>query len=529
LEKDTSAANQMRQELEEFFQKKGSVKDQLLLQTVLLDTDRGHRFHHERILGRAMALLQQAEAERDTLVLAQVNMTLGLYYFKNLKNYYLAFRHYGRTHELIKNRSEANFPHRDYTIYILSRASYEFFDYENAIRYGQELTRVVPANPTHTHVFAACLVGMAHIRRNEYPQARRYFEWGLKRLPIPEFNNRDWVGILKGNIGTALVGQGKPDEAIPYLEEGMAICSQGRVWDNVAPTGIRLARIYLDKAQPARAGALAGQAHQAARRTQNPKYLTETYRMLSVYHRSVGQAELALRYADSAVVANEAWKREIDVTLKHNAEIALQAERQQAQELRLKLENERQVLIRNGLLLLIALGMGLAYLLYQRQVLAQRYRQHQLETEKQQAETELRHAVAQLEQFTRAVQEKSALLDQFSAPDGLEEFPALATAQYEVLGQLRHSVLLTDESWETFSDLFERVHRGFFHRLKEKYPGLSPAEIRFVALSKLHYSNKEMAAMLGVGTDAIRQHRSRLRRKLHLPDEASLDEVVAGV
>ena len=57
-------------------------------------------------------------------------------------------------------------------------------------------------------------------------------------------------------------------------------------------------------------------------------------------------------------------------------------------------------------------------------------------------------------------------------------------------------------------------------------PDLSPADTRLIALTKLQLSQKEMAAMLGVGYDAIRKARQRLRQKISLPEEGSLDDVV---
>jgi DNA-binding CsgD family transcriptional regulator len=96
----------------------------------------------------------------------------------------------------------------------------------------------------------------------------------------------------------------------------------------------------------------------------------------------------------------------------------------------------------------------------------------------------------------------------------------------ETLQQLRHSTILTDSDWEYFRDLFEKVHTGFLQRLKEKMPGLTPAETRFIVLSKLGLSGKEMAAMLGIGTDAISQIRSRVKKKLNLQEESSLDDML---
>ncbi len=94
---------------------------------------------------------------------------------------------------------------------------------------------------------------------------------------------------------------------------------------------------------------------------------------------------------------------------------------------------------------------------------------------------------------------------------------------------LQNSVLLTDENWRDFTHLFEKVNEGFFQRLKEKLPGLSPAETRFAALVKLQLSNKEMASMLGVGTEAIRQIRSRLKKKLNPEAKERIEELVEKI
>jgi DNA-binding CsgD family transcriptional regulator len=73
------------------------------------------------------------------------------------------------------------------------------------------------------------------------------------------------------------------------------------------------------------------------------------------------------------------------------------------------------------------------------------------------------------------------------------------------------------------------VHAGFFARLAEKMPGLTPAETRFMALHRLGMNSKEMAAMLGVGAEAIRQVRMRVRRKAGAGEEGDLEKVAREV
>ena len=79
--------------------------------------------------------------------------------------------------------------------------------------------------------------------------------------------------------------------------------------------------------------------------------------------------------------------------------------------------------------------------------------------------------------------------------------------------QLTHSTILTDDDWLRFRSIFEKAHPDFMAAQKLLCPGLTPAELRYLVLEKLQLSTHEMAQMLGVSDNTIRQTRARLRRK----------------
>lgn len=81
---------------------------------------------------------------------------------------------------------------------------------------------------------------------------------------------------------------------------------------------------------------------------------------------------------------------------------------------------------------------------------------------------------------------------------------------------LVESRLLSDSDWIEFKRIFDEVHAGFFVRLKDKYPQLTPAEIRLSALIKLNLSTKEIAAILAVSPKSVNVARYRLRKNLGL-------------
>jgi DNA-binding CsgD family transcriptional regulator len=191
-----------------------------------------------------------------------------------------------------------------------------------------------------------------------------------------------------------------------------------------------------------------------------------------------------------------------------------------------------QVIIRNSLIAgLVALGL-LTALFINRQKIINRRKQERLHSEKQLMEVELSNASSQLQMFTRSIHEKNALIEEFSAQlESLQPATPGMPADYDpdALARLRESTILTDNEWEDFRRLFETVHGDYLERLKVKIPGLSPAETRFIALTKLQLSNKEMAGILGISTDAVRMNKHRLRKKLNLDDRTSIDELLGSL
>ncbi len=186
-----------------------------------------------------------------------------------------------------------------------------------------------------------------------------------------------------------------------------------------------------------------------------------------------------------------------------------------------------QKLQRNSAIGLVLLAGVISLLLINRQKL-----KHKQKTDMAVAEARRREELAsqQLVDFTRSIQEKNDLLEQFSAelekyrtqqPDANEQ-----AEKENSLQLLQRSVILNDEQWSDFQALFNKVHTGYINRVKEKYPDLTTAELRSILLTKLGLSNKEMAAMLGVSLEAVRVSKHRLLKKIHLPEDTKLEDWV---
>jgi len=62
--------------------------------------------------------------------------------------------------------------------------------------------------------------------------------------------------------------------------------------------------------------------------------------------------------------------------------------------------------------------------------------------------------------------------------------------------------------------------------MAERFPILTPSEVRYLMMVRMHVKDAQMAEMLGVGQEAIRQNRYRIRRKIALPEGETLEEII---
>ncbi|WP_147392183.1 triple tyrosine motif-containing protein [Algoriphagus lacus] len=80
------------------------------------------------------------------------------------------------------------------------------------------------------------------------------------------------------------------------------------------------------------------------------------------------------------------------------------------------------------------------------------------------------------------------------------------------------------EDWSAFAESFDQVHGRFITRLKEKFPELTPQEIKFSAYIRMNLNTKEIANLLGISVRGVEIGRYRVRKKLGLARQDSLSD-----
>lgn len=136
----------------------------------------------------------------------------------------------------------------------------------------------------------------------------------------------------------------------------------------------------------------------------------------------------------------------------------------------------------------------------------------------------------QLDLYKQTLLEKSEMIARIS-----EELETLRRtfqpeqSQIQKFNDILHATLLTDEDWERFKGTFQEVYPQFFASLRFRFPAITASELRLAALIKMNLSLKEAAGMLGISPSSVKKSRYRLKIRLGLNDEASLEEFIRDV
>ncbi|HEX5111546.1 MAG TPA: tetratricopeptide repeat protein [Saprospiraceae bacterium] len=442
---------------------------------------------------------------------AECILMQGIMYYRQLK-YGPAFEYLQKGYSKLQSIGLENSPGIVHYMQQVAQCYYEFGDYEGAIHFLKEAMRVKPKNVNVSRLYIAKnTLALAYQKLEQFDSAIYYFK--SAHAEAVTFPDSFWAALANGNLGNVYYLQGRYDDAIPLMETDFKESDHAAEWQSAVNAAMILANIYMKK----------GENQQAAfyldYGLKNINYgsirdLAGFYNNLATISRLKGDYNKAFDYLDSSRVYAEKQRKLNNTQVINHAKLKLEVEQHDHEIQMLEAIRSRQVLIRNGLLVILMLS-GLAAALWINRINLKRKKEQEL-------------AARDLSGFTKMLKEKNDLIESFK--NELEHLQqngeTKSQERTEQLTQLLNSTILTEEDWKEFRLLFDKVYPGFFIRLKEKMSDLSPADTRLIALTKLQLAPKEMAAMLGLTYEAIKKSRQRLRKKINLPEEGSLDEVV---
>ncbi len=485
-----------------------------------MDKDRGKVYYQE-----GLGLSQTYHIRTAEIWL---NHQLGMLYYSN-RQYPLAFEHLLRAHAAMQMLGYNNIPDATRYLFELAYVYYEFGDYKEAIAYLQK----VPAYDSTSddlwhHMSVNNTLALAYQHLSMIDSAVIYF---YKAFDIAaKRQDTVWIGIISGNLGHIYYKNKDYEKAFPLLEYDLEISKKYEVWSSVVACyltftevaidcdSLRLARRYIDSTR----------IYIPRTGDDSVFYSISLRKNLSNYYRKINNMELAYAYLDTFVRLRDSLNLQKDIRMLAQVEGKVQTERHLANLQLIKSEKSRQIMLRNAVVVVLVLFIIIVLEVLYRIRMKQKKDRKIFLLERKRAQDDIRNANNTLDSYIKSIREKNQLIEGFKEEiQKLKDISVQSVSeQEEMIEKLHYVTILTEADWIEFKRLFVKVYKGFFDTLDAKYPDLTQAETRLLALTKLKLSVNEMANMLGISADAVRKTRLRLRKKINLPEHIDLEDIV---
>ena len=422
-------------------------------------------------------------------------------------------------------------------------------------------------------------VGNIYVKLHKYRDAIGYYR---KAFHIAKaLNSNAGMGVSLENIGICYASTSQYKKAIDTLELSIPYLKKSNELDILNAVSRDLANIYADMGNFSLAYQKLNQVISYYRKVEDLYHLGISYHVYSTVcfmeghvHRSNLYLDSCLQIAQkidfpelerrtySAYVRNYKKIKNTDKALRYfEKSVAIkdslqeQQMRQQLMDFEAKyktLEKEKEIQLlernraidkvnlkrrqweRNALILAFVVFLIIAFLVYQkwkkdRQLDEIRKEKDQLK--KKELEKQIDFQSKQLTTHALNMMQKNSLLH--SLQNDLKGITSNAKQELKPeLRKLRKNIefnLKNEKDWEVFKLYFEQLNKDFFKRLIAQYPDLTSGDLRLTALLKLNLNTKEIAAILNLSPDSVKNARYRLRKKFKLSQEEELFEFISRI
>lgn len=462
--------------------------------------------------------------DRDYLK-AEILYSIGVWYYVSEHNYPLAFEYLLQAQNIADDIGYKDIPDADEMLSVLAVAHYQFGEYDKAIFYLNKATQL-PLSKSKNSIELYNNLGLVYRDMDKLSEAAKYFNIGLSNAV--RLNNEPWIGIISGNLGSVYHKLHDYRAALANLFKDYNLSTKYKQTSSAANAALLISQIYLEQKNVDSAQLMLQKGTELAHRCNDPRIYALLYRNFTKFYKYKGDVNLALLYTDSLMRFRDSIAKRNDVASLEKARNKIETETHLANIKLLESSKNKQILVRNGLLGIGALLFIIIVQSFRRERLRQRKNMEILELKQRQSYEELKSAQMQLDSYVDTLKQKNQMLEQFAAEiDYLHSLPEnnIDNEKEDTLKRLQDTTILTEDAWLEFKKLFTKVHSSFFMDLHQRFPNLTQAETRILALSKLGLSVKEKANMLGISPDSVRRTQQRLSKKLGLSETEILDEL----
>jgi DNA-binding CsgD family transcriptional regulator len=410
----------------------------------------------------------------------------------------------------------------------LGEMLFQTHDYEKCIEYTKKgLANDADTSNAEEHLRIRYwnTIGQAYQQLGQLDSAMTNYNRSMQL--VEKMNDTTWRGINSGCIGQVFFLRKEYAKAKPLLEYDYNINHEAK--PNVAAFSLQwLAKIDLIQGNKDSALIhireslrLLGASRYFV--MQKANYLQYAYYTAADVFRELGNTDSFYCYNQRYGLLHDSLERVITLGSIKLTQLRIDNEKNYQTIQQLNRQEEVEKLTRNFIIaFLIALSV-IVVLVLNRQKQKLKYKEQLALQEKAAAKTEVTAAQEQLKMFTQNIIEKSNLIEKLEQQ--LQQSES-AFGHQQLIDNLMQQTILTENDWEKFKTLFERIHPGFFLKLQENVVDITTAELRLAVLTRLHLNTKQIAAILAISPNSVNKTRQRLRHRFQLHGDSHMKEFI---
>ena len=407
----------------------------------------------------------------------------------------------------------------------LAELLYRVREYNESIRYGKKAIIAWQNSPNEFKPFTVSsmnTVALGYHRQQVYDSALIFYNRALDLAK--QIKDTVWTGIVSGNIGQIFYAQGKYDTAYALLKGDYNASKAKGLFDNAGNSLQWAARTNLALGNKATALAEVREAFQLLKQWPDANYLRNAYYTSTQIFREMGNYDSAFYYNNLYSKINDSLEKVVATSSLAISKAKLNDETSRYNIQNLNKEKRSQLLLRNIIIAAIVVLSFVVVLTVNRQRLKEKLKTEKAEQEKLRMEQEVASAKEQLKMFTENLVEKTNLIEKLESQAKGKQ---ATSEQQAIISELSRQTILTEDDWNKFRSLFEKIYPGFFVNLQEKVSDITIAELRMAALTRLHLSTNQIASILGISVNSVYKTKQRLRQRLDIDPETDIEEAVA--
>ena len=111
---------------------------------------------------------------------------------------------------------------------------------------------------------------------------------------------------------------------------------------------------------------------------------------------------------------------------------------------------------------------------------------------------------------------------------GLGETAPISSVAKNKLLRIIDQIANEEDEWAHFQQQFELLEPSFLRNILNKFPALTQSDLKILTLIRMNLDSKEITRILRITLDSTNKARYRLRKRLELSEEESLEQFVNG-